>query len=165
MLTVILLLVSLAVLLQALSLLGVWQSIRKLEREVEGIRADVKQHLDPISRSIADIMGDSREPVRTIVANLAEISRVLRERASQVDRVVSDVVDKSRLQIIRVDQMVSQLMEKVESTAEVVRREILAPIQEVTAVMKGLRSGLEFLFSRRRASRASETTQDEQMFI
>jgi hypothetical protein len=32
-------------------------------------------------------------------------------------------------------------------------------------VVKGVRSGLEFLFSRRRVTNVSEATQDEQLFI
>jgi hypothetical protein len=53
----------------------------------------------------------------------------------------------------------------VETTADVVQRNVLAPIQEISAVVKGVRSGLEFLFSRRRAPSVSEATQDEQLFI
>jgi len=66
---------------------------------------------------------------------------------------------------VRVDQMVSDLVTKVETTADVVQRNVLAPIQEISAVVKGVRSGLEFLFSRRRAPSVSEATQDEQLFI
>jgi len=64
-----------------------------------------------------------------------------------------------------VDEMVTGLVEKVETTAETVRRGVLAPLQEVSAVVKGVRSGLEFLFSRRRVTNVSEATQDEQLFI
>jgi hypothetical protein len=79
--------------------------------------------------------------------------------------VVADLVDKTRFQVSRVDRMVSDLVQKVETTADVVQRNVLAPIYEVSAVVKGVRSGLEFLFSRRRAPSVSEATQDEQLFI
>ena len=39
------------------------------------------------------------------------------------------------------------------------------PMDEISAVIYGIRSGLEFLFARRRASSATEATQDEQLFI
>jgi methyl-accepting chemotaxis protein len=165
MLTVILVFVCVAVVLQAVFMAGVWRSIQRLAREVEGIRADVARDLGPVAQSMAEILANSREPIRTITSNLAEISRVLRDRTGQVDRAVADLLDRSRLQIIRVDQMVSELVQKVESTADAVQRQVLAPITEISAVIKGLRSGLEFLFSRRRSPSASETTQDEQMFI
>ena len=57
------------------------------------------------------------------------------------------------------------MVEKVETTADSVQKGVLGPIQEVSAVVKGVRSGLEFLFSRRRVTNVSEATQDEQLFI
>lgn len=164
-LTVFVIIAAVAIVVQALLLLGVYLAIRSIHREVQGVRADVKQRLDPLTQSVTEILANSREPVRTITANLAEISQMLRDRTSHVDALVADLVDKSRLQIVRVDQMVSDLVQKVETTADVVQRNVLAPIHEVSALIKGLRSGLEFLFSRRRASSVSEATQDEQLFI
>jgi hypothetical protein len=165
-LTVTLFLVALAVLLQAGVMLGILLAVLKMRREIEGIRTDVKQRLEPVAQSIAEIVASSREPVRVILANLADSSRTLRERIGQLDHVVADLVDRSRLQVIRVDQLIGSLLLKVESTAETVQRQILAPIQEASAVVKGVRSGLEFLFSRRRPSRGvSETAPDEQLFI
>jgi len=144
---------------------GIWLAIKSIHREVVGVRADVKQRLDPLTQNVTELLANSREPVRNITANLAEISRILRDRANHVDGVVADLVDKSRLQIIRVDQMVSDLVSKVESTADAVQRNVLAPMQEISAVVKGVRSGLEFLFSRRRSPSVSAATQDEQLFI
>lgn len=164
-LSLVLVLVAVAVLMQGGAMVGIWLAIKSIHRDVEGVRADVKQRLDPLAHAVADILADSREPVRSISTNLAEISRILRDRAGHVDSVVADLVDKSRLQIIRVDQMVSDLMDKVETTTDAVQRQVLVPVQEVAAVVKGVRAGLDFLFSRRRAASTSGATQDEQMFI
>jgi hypothetical protein len=61
---------------------------------------------------------------------------------------VAKLVDKSRAQVIRTDRMFSDLVQKVETTSDAVQRGVLAPIQEVSAIMKGMQAGLEFLFSR-----------------
>jgi len=164
-LSVALILVALAVLMQAGAMVGIWLAIRKIPPQVEGIRADVKQRLDPLTQAVTEVVTNSREPLQNITANLAEISRMLRDRTANVDALMAEMVDKTRGQVIRVDQMVSDLVEKVESTADAVQRQVLGPVQEVSAVLKGLRSGLEFLFSRRRVSNVTEATQDEQLFI
>ena len=167
-LTVALILVSVAVLMQAGAMLGIWLALRKLAEQVESGRSDIKQRIEPLaqlSQSVLEIVNSSREPLRTISANLAEISTTLRERTSSVDEVAAELLDKSRAQIVRVDRMVSGLVDKVESTADVVQKGMLVPINEVSAVMKGVRSGLEFLFSHRRVTNVSEATQDEQLFI
>ena len=143
-LTLVLILVAVAILIQAGAMLGIWLSIRKIPGQIEGVRADVRQRLDPLTQSVTEIVSNSREPIRNITSNLAEISR---------------------LQIIRVDQMVSDLVTRVETTADVVQRSVLTPVQEISAVIKGVRSGLEFLFARRRPSNVTEGTADEQLFI
>lgn len=161
----VLILVAAAMLLQGWAVKRISDTVARIPGQIENIRADVNQRLDPIHRSVTEMLADSREPVRTITNNLAEISRILRERTGQADSVVEELLDKTRRQIIRVDGMVSNLVEKVESTSDRVERNVLVPIQEVAAVMKGVRAGLEFLFARRRGSSVSEATQDEQMFI
>jgi len=163
--TVALILVAIAVLMQAGAMLGIWLAVRRVPGQIESVRSDVKQRLDPLAHAALEIVNNSREPLRTISANMAEISTILRDRTANADRVAAELLDKSRLQIDRVDRMVSDLVEKVETTANVVQKGVLGPIQEVSAVVKGVRSGLEFLFSRRRVTNVSEATQDEQLFI
>jgi hypothetical protein len=164
-LILVLVLVAVAVLMQAGAMVGIWFAIQKIHLEVQGVRADVKQRLDPLTQSVGEILTNSREPVRTITQNLAEISRIMRDRSAHVDVAVADLVDKSRLQVARIDEMVAHLVERVEATADVVQRNILVPLNEVSAVVKGVRTGLEFLFARRRHSSVTEATQDEQLFI
>lgn len=164
-LVVVLLLVAIAILMQASAMIGIWTSVRKIPGQIEGIRTDVKQRLDPLAQSVTEIVSNSREPVRSISNNLAEISRILRNRADQVDTTVADLVDRSHLQIVRVDQMISNLIEKVETTTDAVQANVLAPVREVAAVVRGIRTGLEFLFARGHSQSIPEATQDEQMFI
>ena len=164
-LTVAIILVAIAVLMQAGAMLGIWLAVRKVPGQIESVRSDVKQRLDPLAQSVLDIVNNSREPLRTITSNLAEISQILRDRTSSADQVAAELLEKSRLQIVRVDRMVSDLVEKVETTADSVQKGVLGPVQEVSAVVKGVRAGLEFLFSRRRVTNVSEATQDEQLFI
>jgi hypothetical protein len=164
-LTVALILVAIAVVMQASAMLGIWLAVRKIPGQVENVRMDIKQRLEPLTQSAVEIVNSSREPLQTITTNLAEISRILRERAADADQVAAELLEKSRLQIVRVDHMVNDLVARVESTADTVQKGVLGPIQEMSAVVKGVRSGLEFLFTRRRVTNVSEATQDEQLFI
>ena len=164
-LTIALILVALAVLMQACAMIGIWLAVRKIPGQIEAVRTNVKQRLDPLAASVTEIVSNAREPLRTITTNLADISKMLRERTSDVDALVAELVDKSRAQVIRADQLVSDLVKKVETTSDAVQRGVLAPMQEVSAVIKGMQAGLEFLFSRRRTTSVSEAAQDEQLFI
>ena len=108
-LVVALILVTIAVLMQAGAMLGIWLAIRKLPGQIESVRVDVKQRLDPLAQSALEIVNNSREPLRTITANLAEISQMLRNRTTNADQVAAELLDKSRLQIVRVDGIVTRV--------------------------------------------------------
>jgi flagellar basal body-associated protein FliL len=73
-LTVALILVALAVLMQAGVTIAIWLAVRKVPGQVEAFRADVKQRFDPLAQSITEIVSNAREPLRAITTNLAEIS-------------------------------------------------------------------------------------------
>jgi methyl-accepting chemotaxis protein len=165
-LTVFVIIAALALAGQAAAMLGLYLSLRDVPRQIEDIRRNVSERFGPLADSVKEIVSTSREPVRTITSNLAEISQVLRERASSVDLVVADVLEKSRAQVIRVDRLITDLTQKVETTANAVERGVMGPAQEVSAVVAGVRTGLEFLFSGKgRKSKADQVTHDEELFI
>ena len=110
--TVALILVAIAVLMQAGAMMGIWLAVRKVPGQIETVRADVKQRIDPLAQSVLEIVNNSREPLQTISANLAEISTMLRNRTSNADQVAAELLDKSRTQIVRVDRMVTDLVEQ-----------------------------------------------------
>src|SRR5208283_1942382 len=95
-LTVALILVAVAVLMQAGAMLGIWLAFRRIPGQIESVRSDVKQRLDPLTQSALEIVNNSREPLRTITANLAEISKILRNRTSNADQVAAELLAKSR---------------------------------------------------------------------
>jgi transcriptional accessory protein Tex/SPT6 len=158
-------LATLAFLAQALFMWRASNTIGEIRKEVREVRADVKQRMDPLAQSLTEILSNSREPARTIMGNLADISRIARDRTIRMDQLAEDLADRTRLQVVRVDQLVTSLVDKVETTTDRVQQTVLLPVQEISALAKALKAGLGFLFSRRRGSGVSETTQDEQLFI
>jgi len=99
-LTIVLLLVAVAVLIQAGMTIAIWLGLRKIHGQVEAARDNFKQRFDPLVQSVTEILTNAREPLRAIPTNLAEISKMLRERTSDVDGLVAKLVDKSRAQVI-----------------------------------------------------------------
>jgi ABC-type transporter Mla subunit MlaD len=164
-LTIFVIVAAVAIVMQAFVMFGIWRAIEKIPPKIDEIHAHFKERMDPLTESVTEIVASSRDPLRTITANLAEISQTLRQRSVQVDEVVEDLVEKTRLQIIRADQVLTNLADKVEETTDKVQQGVLAPIQEITAAIKGLRSGFDFFFSKRRPPGATERAQDEQLFI
>jgi hypothetical protein len=164
-LTVFVIVAAVAIVMQMLVMTGIYFAIRDLHRDLVDVRAVTKQKIDTLTERVTEFIASSREPIRDVAANLADMSRTIRERTAQFDSVMADFLDRSRLQIIRIDQLVTTFVDKAENAADRVEKKVVAPVQEMAAVIAGVRKGFEFLFARRRNAGVSETTQDEQMFI
>lgn len=156
---------AVAIVIQMLILLAFFLAARRVRNEVTRVSREAKQRVDSAIQGLLEIVSESREPIKTITVNAADISRIARDRAGALDEALGEITEKSRLQARRIDQLVSDILGKVETTADAVQRNVLTPLQEVSAVVAGLRSGLDFLFSRRPHSTVREATQDEEMFI
>jgi ABC-type transporter Mla subunit MlaD len=154
-----------AIILQALSMLGIYRSIVQIQQEIANTRADIDRRLDPMAQSLTVLISDSRDSIRTITANAAEVSRTVREQSVRLDNLLSDAVELSRTQLMRLDRTITGILERVDNTTAVVERTIAIPLQEVSALMKGLRTGIDFFKARRRPSSVAEARQDEEMFI
>lgn len=157
--------IGLAVVAQAAMLLGIYLSVGRLSREVQDARVDFKSKVDPVADSLREILENSRATFDKIGTNLTDVMQLTRDRAGRIDEIVGEVADRARLQALRFDHLIQDTVEKVEQTTSVVQKNILAPIQEASAMIRGVRSGLEFLFSRRTPSRPAEPASEEQLFI
>lgn len=164
-LTIFIIIAAAALVLQGFAMYGLFKVVERMHVEVSSLRTELTSHIDPLADSLAEMVKDSRDPLRSIVNDLGEVARVLRERSVSVDEVLDDLLDRFRLQVIRVDQTITDVMEKVDKTTATVQRNIIGPVSEASAVLKGVQAGLDFFLSRRRETRVSDVPQDEQMFI
>ena len=164
-LTIFIIIAAAALVLQGLAMYGLYKVVARMQVEVSNLRAEITSHIDPLADALAEIVTSSRDPLRSFISDLAEVARVLRESSGSLDEVLDDLLDRFRLQVIRVDQTITDVLEKVDKTTATVQRNIIGPVSEASAVLKGIQAGLDFFLSRRRESRASDVPQDEQMFI
>ena len=132
---------------------------------VEKTRGEVSQIDELLRHRTTDVdalVGDLVEKSRTQVSRADQI---LRDQMGSLDSMMSDGIQNSRAQLERLDHLVSDVVRKIETTSELMQRGALAPITEVSAVVKGVRAGLQFFFSRQKTNGAETGGQDEQLFI
>jgi hypothetical protein len=124
--------------------------------------------MGPILLRVNRILDDSEDRIHSIMSDASEITRVARGQAQKVDRVLSEVMERLRLQITRVDQIITGTLEIVEETGSKFRRTVWGPVQQASAIIKGIKTGLDVIRGhqqRRAASSAEPATQDEELFI
>jgi hypothetical protein len=85
-------------------------------------------------------------------------------QVTRLDGLVTEASERARMQLVRIDQLVADTVIRVEDTTEAIQSHVLGPIREITALLMGLRTGLEVLFRRNKTS-VERATQDEELFI
>jgi methyl-accepting chemotaxis protein len=160
-------LTTLAVIIQAGVLAGIFASIKKLALSAERLRIQLDEKIDPALSDFKDVLGEAKQimqKLQTTAENFAGISETVRCQVERVNAVIEDTTDRARDQIERADEVVTDALHKIEATSAVVQQNVLAPIREVSALIRGVSGGLRFLFSGRKNS-VDAVHQDEEMFI
>jgi methyl-accepting chemotaxis protein len=158
---------GLAIITQLCVLGGVFVSIKRLASSVERLRFEMEQKMDPAITDFRDVLGDAKQVLRnlhTAAENFAGISETVRFQVERVNAVIEDTTDRARDQIARADEVVTDAIEKIEATSAVVQQSVLAPIREVSALIRGVSGGLRFLFAGRK-NQVDAVHQDEELFI
>ncbi|MGH9343509.1 MAG: hypothetical protein ACRD19_07100 [Terriglobia bacterium] len=159
---------AVAIVIQMLIFLGLYLMARRIYKQACLFSEMVRPSVDVVIRAFRDIeeiVTVSKESIKVVAGNASEVSQIVRERAASLDAALGDIVGKTRSQAERIDLLISSLVDQVETTAGVVQRTVLGPIQQMTALAKGFQASLDFFLTRRRPPNVREATQDEEMFI
>jgi hypothetical protein len=162
-LTVFIVVTSLAVVIQAAILAGMYVAMRKTSAKVESLAEEVKTKVLPTAELAHSMMTEMRPKIENIVDNVSASTTVLRTQMERVDATLTDIMDRTRLQVIRADEFVNSTMDKLEETREAVQRTVVSPVRHISGLMHGVTTGVEAFFSRRR--RASVNPAQDEMFI
>src|SRR5580700_6135096 len=102
--------------------------------------------------------------METLATEVSESSTVVRAQIERLDATVNDAIDRTRLQVIRADELLSRTLDRVESTTDMVHKTVVSPVRQLSGLVQGITSGLDFLFGGRRKRNGVPVPQDE-MFI
>ena len=106
--------------------------------------------------------------IATLVSDAAHIVYLARGQAQKVDRVFTDAADRFRGQLLHIDRILTGTMEAVEDAGTQFRQSLWRPVQKASALVQGIKVGLDLLRARKgRSSGNSEPSaeQEEELFI
>lgn len=164
-LTVFIAVTAIAVVLQAIILAGLARAVGKLAQRGDKVLTQLETRLPAMLSESEALVRESRAKVDLAGNHVVEISALLRDQMQRADALVVEIADRARLQIIRLDETMSTTFDKVDETATLIQRSIIRPIKDTAAVIRGVRTGLDFFLHRRPSPPAALAPQDEEMFI
>lgn len=152
---------------QCLSFWWAAKSIRQLTGRLEAQTREVEGNLKIVQNRLLEVSEDLR-PLRssaeTLGSDISQISRTIRERADDLDQFINELMGLGREQASKIDFLVTDTVQKFEQTTEVIQKDVLRPAVEISAFIKGIRSGLAVLFSREKPAKSSSSSEEE-LFI
>jgi 5-hydroxyisourate hydrolase-like protein (transthyretin family) len=157
---------AIAIVMQMAVMLAMMLTVKKSLEHFTRQSTELQGRIDPILSRINRILEDSEGRISSVMGDTAEITRIARSQAQKIDRVVTDTIDRLQIQVIRADQILTGAMEVVDEAGSKFRSTLWGPIRQASAVMKGIKVGLDLL--RRQQSRVVESdvaSQDEELFI
>jgi hypothetical protein len=156
----------LAIVLQMAILAGMFFAVKKTTENLTRVSNDVSTKLLPVLEKTNFLLEDSRTRISSVVSDVAEIVHIARNQANRFDRVAGEGVEVLRSQIARADQVITGALETVEEVHGKLRKSVTGPVTQVTAVLRGIKAGLDFFAAGKSGKDDQPRSQsEEELFI
>lgn len=157
---------AVAVVMQMLILLGIYLSFKQTSEKLTRIATDLHARMTPILSRLQVFTEETQPRIASMIADASDVVHLARGQAQRIDRVFTEAMDRLRAQLIHVDQILSGTLEAVEDAGSRLRRTIWEPVQQASALIRGIQAGLDFFRAKRRPTQGSEEqSSDEGLFI
>jgi hypothetical protein len=165
-LTVFIAATAIAVILQTAILAALFFQLRRRLEQTNRVLSDFQARVGPILTRVQILLEDTQPRISEMVSDAAHVVYLARTQAQRMDRIFTDAADRLRGQLVHADRILTGTLEAVESAGAQVRRGIFVPMQKASALVQGIKVGLDFLRSRRKNAPAAERAeQEDELFI
>jgi uncharacterized protein YoxC len=159
--------VAIALILQVSILTALYFTTRRAMQKMEKTVTDLHARAGPILTRVQILLDDTQPKISTMVSDAAHIVYLTRGQAQKMDRVFTDAADRFRGQLLHIDRILTGTMETVEDAGAQFKQSFWKPVQKASALVQGIKVGLDLLRSRRgrRSSDEPREQQEEELFI
>jgi len=158
--------VAIALIVQVIILTALFFQTRKTMQQIERTVNDLNTKFSPILTRVQILLEDTQPKISTMVSDAAHIVYIARGQAQKVDRVFTEATDRLRGQLVRADRILTGTLEALEEAGSQFKHSFWRPVQKASALVQGIKVGIDLLRSRRSAPRKDERSeQEEELFI
>jgi len=159
---------AVAIVIQVVLLSALFFEMRRTMERLDAATRDLQNRMGPILTRVQLLLDDTQPKISELVADAAHVVYLARSQAQKMDRVFTEASDRLRGQLVTVDRIITGALETVEDAGTHFRRSVWRPMQKVSAVVTGIKVGLDLLRSRRSsetARRDDSVEHEEELFI
>ena len=161
---------ALALLVQLIILIALFFELRKTTEKVNALTTDLRTRIGPILTRVQILLDDTQPKISSMVSDAAHVVYLARGQAQKVDRVFTEAADRLRGQLVHMDRILTGTLETLEDAGSQFKRGFWRPVQKASALIQGIKVGIDLLRSRRGGSSRSSSADDrleteEELFI
>jgi hypothetical protein len=161
---------ALTLIVQAGVLVLLFFQLRKTTESVNKMIGDLHSRVGPILTRTQIMLDETQPKIAQLVEDASHIVYLTRSQAQKFDKIATEASDRLRGQLVHVDRILTGTLEAVEDAGSSFRRSFWGPVQKASAIVQGIKIGLDVLRSRRSgpspASRGEAAVeQEDELFI
>jgi hypothetical protein len=156
-----------ALIVQVVILTALFLQLRKTTENMNRLVGDLHSRVGPILTRVQILLDDTQPKISSMVSDASHIVYLARGSAQKLDRVFTDATDRLRGQLVHADRILTGTLEAVEDAGSKFKHSFWRPVQKASALVQGIKVGLDLLRSRRsrRSGDEPREQQEEELFI
>jgi hypothetical protein len=161
---------AIALVVQVVILAMLFFEAKRTMEKVNRATDDLNARVSPMITRVQLLLDDTQPKITSMVNDASHVVYLARGQAQKIDRVVTDATDRLRGQLVHADRILTGALEAVEDAGIQLRRSVLQPVKKASALLTGIKVGLDLLRSRRAGSGVvppdePSEQQEEELFI
>ena len=158
---------AIALVVQVVILTALFFQLRRTTESVNRLVGDLHSRVGPILTRVQILLDDTQPKISSMVNDASHIVYLARGQAQKIDRVFTDAADRLRGQLVHADRILTGTLEAVEDAGSKFKHSFWRPVQKASALVQGIKVGLDLLRSRRgrRSGDEPREQQEEELFI
>ena len=159
---------AIALVIQVVILTLLFFELKRTSESTNRLVADLQSRVGPILTRVQILLDDTQPKISNMVNDASHIVYLARGQAQKVDRVFTDAGDRLRGQLVHADRILTGTLEAVEDAGAKFSHSFWRPMQKASALVQGIKVGLDLLRSRRKRNSGGDEPrehQEEELFI
>jgi hypothetical protein len=159
---------TIALIVQVSILSALFFEAKRTMDKVNRTADDLNARIGPMITRAQLLLDETQPKITSMVNDASHVVYIARGQAQKMDRVITDAADRLRGQIVHADRILTNALEAVEDAGIQMRRSVLQPVKKASALLAGIKVGLDMLRSRNAGrSKPDEPLeqQEEELFI
>lgn len=151
---------AVALLGQAISVVGVWRVTKKMEQRT----SEFMDRWEPVADASLKTMEQVRKESGELLKQAQSVVATAKGQIDKADAALDEITSGAKAQIGLVEQTIESVAQRVDATAAEIQETVLGPLKQIRAFAAAIGAIGDALMGRRRAS-VDRATLDEEMFI